>query len=75
MGDVDDAAAAAVLTRSQRNSGTYNIVNENPSQISIWLPAYVRLVAASHRRELPRVSQGVYNCNAPARCFQCKSEA
>jgi nucleoside-diphosphate-sugar epimerase len=43
---VEDAASAAVLALSRGNSGTYNIVDENPSQISVWLPAYARWLAA-----------------------------
>lgn len=42
---VEDAAAAAVLAINRGNSGTYNIVNDNPSQISVWLPAYARWLA------------------------------
>ena len=51
---VEDAAAAAVLALSQGNSGTYNIVDENPSQISVWLPAYARWLAAPPPVVLPR---------------------
>jgi 2-alkyl-3-oxoalkanoate reductase len=43
---VEDAATAAVLALSRGNSGAYNIVDENPSQISVWLPAYARWLAA-----------------------------
>ena len=43
---VEDAAAAAVLALSQGNSGTYNIVDKNPSRIRVWLPAYADWLAA-----------------------------
>src|ERR1041385_5375028 len=43
---VEDAAGAAVLALGRGNSGTYNIVDDNPSQISVWLPAYARWLAA-----------------------------
>ena len=43
---VEDAASAAVLALSRGNSGTYNVVDDNPSQISVWLPAYARWLAA-----------------------------
>jgi nucleoside-diphosphate-sugar epimerase len=43
---VEDAASAAVLALSRGHSGTYNIVDDNPSQISVWLPDYARWLAA-----------------------------
>jgi nucleoside-diphosphate-sugar epimerase len=43
---VEDAAAAAVLSLSRGDSGTYNIVDNNPLQMSVWLPSYARWLDA-----------------------------
>jgi 2-alkyl-3-oxoalkanoate reductase len=42
---VEDAAAATVAAL-ESDPGVYNIVDDNPSEIRVWLPAFARFVAA-----------------------------
>ena len=43
---VEDAAAAAVLALSRGTAGAYNIVDDDPSPVSAWLPAFARWLRA-----------------------------
>ena len=50
---VDDAAQAAVLAVERGNSGLYNIVDDEPAEISDWLPDLARTLGAKPPRHLP----------------------
>jgi hypothetical protein len=43
---VEDAARAAILAITQGHPGAYNIVDDDPSQLSVWLSAYARWLDA-----------------------------
>lgn len=43
---IEDAAAATVAAVEQGASGVYNIVDDNPAQMDVWLPAYARWLEA-----------------------------
>jgi nucleoside-diphosphate-sugar epimerase len=49
---IDDAVAATVAALSAER-GTYNVVDDNPLQVSQWMPAFARWVGAA---EPPRIS-------------------
>ena len=51
--DIDDAAAATVAA-FECAPGVYNVVDEDPSTISVWLPAFAAAVGAP---EPPRISE------------------
>ena len=50
---IEDAAAATVAAL-ERPPGVYNIVDDNPSAISVWLPSFAATVGAP---EPPRISE------------------
>ena len=43
---VDDAAAAAVLALDRGHAGAYNIVDDDPSPVRTWLPAFANWLGA-----------------------------
>ena len=43
---VEDAADATVKALDSANPGIYNIVDDNPSKVSVWLPAYANWLGA-----------------------------
>jgi len=43
---VEDAAAAAVLALNRGTAGAYNIVDDDPSPVRVWLPAFARWLGA-----------------------------
>ncbi len=43
---IDDAATAAVLALSRGTAGAYNIVDDDPSPVRVWLPAFAKWVGA-----------------------------
>lgn len=43
---IDDAATAAVLALSRGTAGAYNIVDDDPSPVRVWLPAFAKWVDA-----------------------------
>ena len=43
---VEDAAAAAVLALEQGSAGAYNIVDDDPSPVRVWLPAFAHWLGA-----------------------------
>ena len=51
---VEDAAAATVAAL-ESDPGVYNVVDDDPSPISVWLPAFARFLGAP---EPPHVSEG-----------------
>ena len=50
---LDDAAAATVLALQHEGPGLYNIVDDEPSPMSEWLPEVARIVGAKPPRHLP----------------------
>jgi 2-alkyl-3-oxoalkanoate reductase len=50
---VDDAAAAAIAAVSNGRPGVYNVADDEPAPVSIWLPELARAVSAKPPRHLP----------------------
>jgi nucleoside-diphosphate-sugar epimerase len=50
---VDDAAAATVLALDRGGPGVYNIVDDEPSPVSEWLPEYARVLRAKPPGTVP----------------------
>jgi nucleoside-diphosphate-sugar epimerase len=50
---IDDAAQAAVMALERGNSGLYNIVDDEPAEVSDWLPDLARALGAKPPRHLP----------------------
>ena len=44
---VEDAAAAAVLALERGSAGAYNIVDDDPSPVRVWLPAFAKWLGAA----------------------------
>ncbi len=51
---VDDAASATVAALSRGDAGTYNIVDDDPSDISNWLPFLAGLIGAKRPYSIPK---------------------
>lgn len=50
---VEDAAQAALMAMQRGNSGLYNIVDDEPAEVSDWLPDLARALGAKPPRHLP----------------------
>ena len=50
---IDDAAQAAVMALERGNSGLYNIVDDEPADVSDWLPDLARALGDKLPRHLP----------------------
>lgn len=50
---VDDAALAAVVAMERGRAGVYNIVDDEPAPVSIWLPELARSLGAKPPRRVP----------------------
>jgi nucleoside-diphosphate-sugar epimerase len=50
---VDDAATATVLAMEQKASGVFNIVDDEPAPVSVWLPYLAEHVGAKPPRRVP----------------------
>ena len=50
---VDDAATATVLAMEQKASGVFNIVDDEPAPVSVWLPYLAECVGAKPPRRVP----------------------
>jgi nucleoside-diphosphate-sugar epimerase len=50
---VDDAARATLLALERGATGLFNIVDDEPVEVSIWLPELARIVGAKPPRHLP----------------------
>ncbi|MFF5225364.1 NAD-dependent epimerase/dehydratase family protein [Dactylosporangium sp. NPDC000521] len=50
---VDDAAAATVLAVEQRAHGVFNIVDDEPAPVAVWLPYLAECVGAKPPRRIP----------------------
>ena len=59
---VEDAAAATVAAL-EADPGVYNVVDDDPSEMSIWLPAFARFLGAPTPQRLRKPR----HCEPPAR--------
>lgn len=50
---VDDAAAATVLALDRGSPGVYNVVDDDPTPLRDWLPAYTEVIGAKPPRRVP----------------------
>ena len=50
---VDDAAAATVAALTRGDPGLYNIVDDDPAPVSVWLPELAKVLRARPPRRLP----------------------
>ena len=50
---VDDAANATVLAMEQKAQGVFNIVDDEPAPVSVWLPYLAECVGAKPPRRVP----------------------
>jgi len=50
---VDDAASATVLAVEQKAKGVFNIVDDEPAAVSVWLPYLAECVGAKPPRRVP----------------------
>jgi 2-alkyl-3-oxoalkanoate reductase len=48
-----DAAAAALRAAEQGSGGIYNIVDDDPAEVSVWLPELARALGAKPPRRVP----------------------
>ena len=51
---LDDAAAATVLALEQDGPAIYNIVDDEPAAVRVWLPEVAKIVGAKPPRHFPR---------------------
>jgi nucleoside-diphosphate-sugar epimerase len=51
---LDDAAAATVLALEHGEAGIYNIVDDEPAPVSVWLPELAKVLGAKPPRHFPR---------------------
>ncbi len=51
---LDDAAAAAVLALESDGAGIYNIVDDEPAPVRVWLPVLADVLGAKPPRHFPR---------------------
>jgi 2-alkyl-3-oxoalkanoate reductase len=50
---LDDAAAATVLALEPRAAGVYNIADDDPAPVAVWLPELARVLGAAPPRRVP----------------------
>ncbi len=51
---VDDAAAATVLALEHGEPGAYNVVDDDPAPVRVWLPTYAQLLGAARPFRVPK---------------------
>ncbi len=51
---VDDAALATVLALEHGEPGAYNVVDDDPAPVRVWLPTYAQLLGAARPFRVPR---------------------
>lgn len=51
---IDDAARATRLAIEQGEPGIYNVVDDDPAPVSVWLPELARILGAPPPRRIPR---------------------
>jgi 2-alkyl-3-oxoalkanoate reductase len=62
---LDDAAAATVLALEHDGPAVYNIVDDEPSPTSEWLPELARIVGAKPPQRFPRLLARLFAGEAP----------
>ena len=50
---IDDAASAAIAAAEGNSLGTFNVVDDDPAAVAVWLPELARLIGAPPPRHLP----------------------
>ena len=50
---VDDAASATVAAVQHGGTGVYNVVDDEPAEVAVWLPYLTRVLGAPEPRHLP----------------------
>jgi nucleoside-diphosphate-sugar epimerase len=50
---VDDAASATVAAIQHGGTGVYNVVDDEPAEVAVWLPYLARVLGAPEPRHLP----------------------
>ena len=51
---IEDAAAATVAAVERGSRGVYNVVDDDPAPVAVWLPEVARTLGASPPRHVPR---------------------
>lgn len=51
---VDDAVAATVAAIERRATGIYNVCDDEPAPVAVWLPALASTIGAPRPRRIPR---------------------
>jgi nucleoside-diphosphate-sugar epimerase len=62
---LDDAAAATVLALEHDGPGIYNIVDDEPAPIHVWLPELAKVVGAKPPQRFPRLLARLIAGEAP----------
>lgn len=62
---LNDAAAATVLAIERDGPGVYNIVDDEPAPISVWVPELARIVGAKPPQRFPRLLARIFAGEAP----------
>lgn len=62
---LDDAAAATVLALEHDGPGIYNIVDDEPAPIRVWLPELAKVVGAKPPQRFPRLLARLFAGEAP----------
>lgn len=52
---VDDAAAATLLALEHGAPGAYNVVDDEPAPVRVWLPTYAQLLGAARPLRVPKL--------------------
>ncbi len=52
---VDDAAAATLLALEHGEPGAYNVVDDDPAAVRVWLPTYAQLLGAARPFRVPKL--------------------
>ena len=52
---VDDAAAATLLALEHGEPGAYNVVDDDPAPVRVWLPIYAQHIGAARPFPVPRL--------------------
>jgi len=75
---VDDAAAATVAALGAPETGTYNIVDDEPAAVREWLPALAAALGARAPRKVPallaRIAAGSYGVSVMTRAQGASNE-
>ena len=62
---LEDAAAATAIALEHGAPGIYNIVDDDPAPVRVWLPALAKAVGAAPPRRFPRLLARMFAGEAP----------